>query len=343
MNKIGYFIILMVLGSCGFRNVRVQIHQDPVVKLTPDVRKIAVVNLVKNNSAKKVGSLVLGEIPSNDEKWSAQFIQTCSQRIGLSATSMNRTLSMSVVPYQSNEKSTMFYQFSKPLEWYEVDSICKNNNAQGLLTVDYFGATYDMNVVSGALTNLSTLGLNAMNPTSNGTLRGQAGFRYYDLKSKMVLQKPIEYYHYFGQSNNSRRVYIQNVPVSTLLTGEAYRYVAEDMGEFMAAYFVPTQFWDDRKVCKSGGIEMKESFRYARTGNWTQAAEMWQNMYSGQSPASMKWRAAYNLAVYYETIGLLDEAEKLIGEAYAISGKRKVYKYQRIIDQRKMRLQQRRN
>jgi hypothetical protein len=290
---------------------------------------------VKNSPSKKVGAVLLGEIPSNDEKWSGQFIQTCGQRLNLNGRNL--------LPIPFNVKPSMspMYQFTAPLSMNFVDSVCKANHTRGLITVDYFGAFYEFASVQNTLN--AGIGLatnNLLSPTLNGVVRGYAGFRYYDPESgQILLQQPIEYYNRLGQYSSSQR-YIQRIPTSTILTGEAYLYVAQDLGEFMASYFVPTQYWDYRKLNKSGNAFFKAAFRYARSGNWEMAVGIWQGMVKNPSSPSEKWKALYNLAVYNEINSWFDQAESYASEAYALSGKRKIYKFSQFINYRRAQIRQ---
>ena len=83
MNVVALFIGVMLLNqSCRTKLINVQIVSNPKIALAPEVKKIALINLVKtNNVANKVGEVLAGEIPGNDSRLATECLNSLDMTI----------------------------------------------------------------------------------------------------------------------------------------------------------------------------------------------------------------------------------------------------------------------
>lgn len=94
----------------------------------------------------------------------------------------------------------------------------------------------------------------------------------------------------------------------------------------------------ERTLEKGKTDELKRSIEYIKRGLWEEAVAIWQSIVSNPNHLD-RLAATYNLAVYYESIDQLDEAEQLYQQCYDISGKGKYLDHKARIRQRKKELE----
>ena len=85
-------------------------------------------------------------------------------------------------------------------------------------------------------------------------------------------------------------------------------YLAEKMARTAANKFISTWERSDRKVFTSSAARMKEAYTYANFGNWSQAKELWINLFNQKNKPKDKAKLSSNVAVTCEMLGDFQEA-----------------------------------
>ena len=112
--------VLFLNQSCRTKLINVQVVSNPKIALARDVKKIALVNLVKtNNIGNKLGEVLAGEIPGNDSRLATESLNSLEITI---ASSKKYAVSQSAIkiPQKNNNLS-----FGEPISWIKIDSIKK--------------------------------------------------------------------------------------------------------------------------------------------------------------------------------------------------------------------------
>ena len=75
-----------------------------------------------------------------------------------------------------------------------------------------------------------------------------------------------------------------------------------------------------------GNSQLEHAARYARQGNWTEAAEIWETQVNDPDKKIAGY-AAYNLALAYEMKGELQDALKWVEKSYFDFGNKRAKNY----------------
>lgn len=78
-------------------------------------------------------------------------------------------------------------------------------------------------------------------------------------------------------------------------------------GTLPSKYILPTWNKANRYYYINGSFELKDAAVYVRESNWDKALELWQTAYNSKNK-KIKYRAAYNTALYYELNDSIDKA-----------------------------------
>ena len=336
VNKSQINVIALLIGvlflnqSCRTKLINVQIVSNPKIALAPEVKKIALVNLVKtNNIGNKLGEVLAGEIPGNDSRLAAESLNSLEITI---ASSKKYAVSQSAIkiPQKNNNLS-----FGEPISWTKIDSIAKSENADVVIALEYFNASFAVNINQTLLNDNNNPTYGAIVPNLlpglgrvYGESRAETGFRIYDnLHKTIVFQNNASFFQ------NHSINYFDAVKMVMVKNDHLYD-ISRYAGQQFAGNFFPVRFIANRKITKYKSAKFKMAYRLAIVGQWQSAADIFEQILNESTSTRAKWRSAYNMALCYEVLGDLPRAYKMAQEAYAISGKRKALDYANLINGR---------
>ncbi|MDY3266087.1 MAG: DUF6340 family protein [Phocaeicola sp.] len=90
------------------------------------------------------------------------------------------------------------------------------------------------------------------------------------------------------------------------LMEEASHYASQVMSDKIVPYWEQAQ----RLYFDGGCVEMRDAGVYVREGNWTEARKLWISLYERLKKGNTKFKAAFNIALSYEMIGDMNNAEE---------------------------------
>ena len=97
-----------------------------------------------------------------------------------------------------------------------------------------------------------------------------------------------------------------------------YGKIIKDASEYAATLPMKQLLphWQEiyRTYFDGGRVEMRDAGVYVREQNWEEAARIWQKVYDNKK-GSIRMRAAYNLAIYYELQNEFERASEYLEEA----------------------------
>jgi hypothetical protein len=108
----------------------------------------------------------------------------------------------------------------------------------------------------------------------------------------------------------------QLTPDSTVV-----REASDFAGTLPLKYLVPHWVSTTRSLYAGGTSAMRDAMVAVRNGNWDKAHELWEPEYKKAKKDNAKMRLAYNLAIYNEMAGNIDESVKLAEEAKQLAYK----------------------
>ena len=236
--------------------------------------------------------------------------------------------------------------FAAPLEWGEVEKLCRQYNAQALVTIE----TYDSDNNISYNTRQEKYKKDGKELTRTKydarldmTIR--IGWRFYDPKARVI----IDEYTATDQENASRTGDTQDaarrsLQSQTSISRDASKAAGAKYGMRIAPVWITVHrnFYDSGKG--SAGDKMAEAARFAKADQWEKAAEIWRALLTTSVDSKTAGRAAYNLAVANERAGQLESAVEWAQRAYTQYGNKKGQSYivdlkNRISDQARLQQQ----
>lgn len=120
---------------------------------------------------------------------------------------------------------------------------------------------------------------------------------------------------------------VQDTLYWPLVGGLTEEGIVADMASEVAArtvkYFIPQWKPENRVFYAGGNVDLRDAAVYVNEQNWEMAHTLWQRQYKSAKPDSRKkiW-AAFNMALYHEMNGNIDEAVKYAKEANELAKSR---------------------
>ena len=80
----------------------------------------------------------------------------------------------------------------------------------------------------------------------------------------------------------------------------------------IANYLAPSWSETERLYFSGGCVEMRDAAVYLREGSWQEAQDTWKELYNRLRKGKTKSKSAYNIALSYEMLGDIEEAQRWI-------------------------------
>lgn len=91
--------------------------------------------------------------------------------------------------------------------------------------------------------------------------------------------------------------------------------VASAVASMLSRQLVPYWVSTERLYFDGGGVEMRDAGVYVRENDWKNALDIWQSLYDHSKSKKIKARTACNIALAYEMLGNLEDAQKWLDSA----------------------------
>ena len=329
MKPLKLLFIFLAIAGCT-RNVHVSVMKPAPVTVAQHIKKLAIINrtIPENEKVNIVEGILTGETPGQDRQGAFEAVG------GLNQTLLNSPRFTSILINIKLKGSGSGGFFPEPLAWNEISSICKQNEADAIISLE----TYDSDFI---ITNATKL---VDKKNEDGTVYKQTvylakgvatvkfGFRLYDPQTKSISDQFI-FTHVMEWSTSGSNP----VEAAAKLIGRnnAINAVSFEGGRMYANRISPSWYRVTREFYKKskGAPEIKVGRRRADVNDWTGAEEVWTkaaNTRSGKAAG----KAAFNVAVAREVLGDLEGAKAWAQKAYADYGVKKAVNYVNIINRR---------
>lgn len=227
--------------------------------------------------------------------------------------------------------------FPAPLPWAEVDRICGQYRADALITMELYDSD---NYISTELRKDKKKDKEGNEYTEQyyvADMRTQVriGWRLYDRQKRHI----IDQFTGTEDASSDARGDTEEAAKGNLPAQEAITQdVSFAAGELYGMRIAPVWVTISREWYTNGKGEartnMERAARYARTGEWEQASDIWMSVVNTAADPKNRGRAAYNMAVANEREGKLRAALQWARRAYTDFGNKKAQTYTDIIRQR---------
>lgn len=323
--------LMLQLSSCS-KTVTMTRLVPATINVSPEIQKIVIVDRTKPQSevVSVIEGLITGELPFE-----------VRNSIEATLSSLQQTLNTSprFEVIRANQRLTggMFGQiFPNPLDWYTIERLCDEYQADAVLVLENFSADFVTTDREQLIKKTVGEGNNARTVEVKGIyMEGiadvSAGFRLYDPVQKSIIDQQR------FQKTNTWSAEAENKTQALALLiakADATRIVGELAGVGYATKIAPMYVDIDRGFFPKSKTHpaVAEGARYAEVDQWEQAIQTWESALS-DADEKTGGMLLYNIAVGYEVLGSLDLAKERAGRAYTEYGLKKAKKYVRILDQ----------
>lgn len=331
--KLLYYTFFGILGtfvvSCSsIQPMRVQVMRPAEITIAKDVQTVAILNRSIPTVKNSVETVLTGERPAQDKDLSNE----CVRGLGdLLRTSDRFKIKQCEGTMNASDPASL--RFAGELDWAIVDSICKKYETEALMVLEYFDT--DFKVISPGATAAATLN-NVLNGNGadvevTGSATANAGWRVY-----IPATKTIAYENYFKWTKTWQEHSTNPIDAIAKLIkpNQALMDVSFTTGYEFGMRIVPLYFWEDRSMYKGKKGLMERGERQALAKDWEGAIETWKDAYENSMKSKIKAKAAFNLALGYEVMGNLEEAQKWVQTSYIERDEDEALEYGNILDKR---------
>ena len=333
MKKPALLILLpFLIASCSSTElVFLSVKQPAPVTIPGYIKTVGVIDRSKASKETKtidaIEKAVSLQGPGLDQEGAKSGIS------GLTTELMKNTRFDQVKPLTMLDlRSTGAGVFPAALSWDMVDQICRENNTDALFSLELFDAdsrlTYAANPV-----NLQTgiANVAAIEHQANMVTTVKTGWRIYDPSSRNILDEYI-----MSKSISFSGRGVNPVVAASALVGrkDAVMQVSDQAGQAYAMRILPCWIRVSRDYFVRGTDNFRMARRKAQTGNWDEAAKLWQQETGNGSP-KIAGRACYNMAIISEINGDVDGAISWAQKAYENYNLRLALHYVNILKDRK--------
>jgi len=217
-----------------------------------------------------------------------------------------------------------------PLTWEQVEGICRENETQALFALEMYDTDTRIRNAGGAVSELAAGNiLGALKAGPVETLV-KTGWRIYSPADRAILDEFIV--------AESILFGAPGLPGSSAVSGilnrkDAVMEVSRKAGHIYALRLIPYRLRVTRDYYVKGTDNFKIAKRRAQTGQWDQAAELWQQE-TEHPKRKIAGRAHYNMAIINEINGDLENAASWARKAYTDFRIKRGLRYARLLENR---------
>jgi len=329
MKKISLLFIAIISFSCK-NPLYIKVLDPAPVTIHSTIKKIGIINKTTpsddNKTLNTIHTAISGEGMAMIKEGSAQCIKGLKEEL-----IKNNRFDTTLVLDKVDLKTPVIGVFPTPIPWDQVEKICRENNVDVLFVLELFDTELKMAPISlpTGSKNILDVVSSVQQQTSLETVV-KTGWRIYDPKNKSILD----------QYNITRRITSQggsllNTAEALIGRKEAVKNVSYESGQVYSDRILPYWIKVHRKYYIRGTNNFKVAKRKARLGDWEGAAKLW-SIETKSNKRKICGRACYNMAIYNEIIGDLDNAIEWDKKAYSDYRNRQARFYINVLKNRKI-------
>lgn len=335
------FIILLItivaaLSSCKTSSLSVEVLKPAEITIPGNIKTLAVVNRSLPDKDSKALNIIEGVLTGEGIFVDREASQKTVAGVVNALTSSPRF--KVTVPDGLNLKGTGTALFPESLPWKTVENICKNYSADAVIALETFDS--DVSIHYDKEEKKRKEGDRTVTYTEHiATLdiAIEAGWKVYYPKDKKIVDQDVFTDHkYWEGTGKNDDVAAGNLPDAR----EAIKEAGYFAGSQYAFRISPMWVMVSRKYYKKGPEDFENARLNVKANDWEGAKEVWMR-YIENADTKLAGYANYNMALYHEIQGDLEEAKKWAQKSYTQYLNKSAYQYlmqikQRISDQERL-------
>lgn len=306
-------LLLLLSTSACMRSVSLTVLQPAQITLPEHISSVAVVDRSKPASGwlNVLEGMATGEGIGQDRTSRQEAVRGLTE--ALLRTPRFQVKSTGIELTGSKAGNNLPY----PLEWSQVEQLCADYGTNAIVTIESFDSDNFTGTKKQETKRKDKNGKEYTEVSYNAEQRTgvRLGWRLYDPKTKIVVDEyTTNDFLIRSASGASETVAVKGLPNPVDIS----RIVARTGGFNYGTRIAPVFVQESRSYFASGKgakDDMKKAARLANSGNWNEAATIWERIVNNNSlPEKTSGKAAYNLAVAAEVAKdlplALERAEK---------------------------------
>lgn len=334
-NNLFYTALLLTLclGACT-RSTTLRVLQPAQMTLPEHITTVAIADRSKpsNGWSNFFEGLLTGEQIGQDRRSRQTAVDGLTNALTRTPRFQVKTTGIEM------EGSKAGGRMPPALDWPEVSKICRDYNANALVTIESFDSDNSRSATPHTETRKDKTGkkYNVTTYRSRQRTNVRIGWRLYDPKTRIIVDEYVTD-DYLERSGNgtTERAALNNLPSQLDVTRDVAYNVGIEYGARIAPIYVNVSraYYHKAKGYKT---QMKQAARYLADRDIEKATAIWKKIIALTAGSNRKvaGRAAYNMAVASEVNGNLSLALEWAQKAWNDYGNKKARGYINTIKQR---------
>lgn len=325
-----FLFAALLLSSACMKTARLTVLQPAQFKLPEHIAKVAIVDRSKpsNGWLNVLEGAFTGESIGQDRASRQQAVAGLTEV--LHRTPRFRVVSTGIEMTGSKAGVNL----PTPLEWSEIERICADYQTDAVVAIESFDTDNSSSTRREVSKTKDKNGNVSQRIYYDARMRTsvRTGWRLYDPKTRSILDEFVTDDEASDNSTgDTERAALNNLPSPARVSRRIAYVCGEEYGMRIAPVYVNVERHFYAKA-KGNGVkaEMREAARFAESGDWEQAADVWkavERYATGQRNHKAAGRAAYNMAVAAEVQGDLDVALEWAKISWQSHGNKKARAY----------------
>ena len=324
--------VVILLYSCSSTElVHISVQEPAPVTIPNDIKIVGLVNRTAPSRETKAIDVVDKIFSLEGAKLDKAGAQATLS--GLKDELMKNTRFTEIKPLDNLELTTVGSGiFPSPMSWELVEKICRENNVEAVFSLELFDTESKINYAVSPSSMSTPLGnVPVINQQATMLTNIRTGWRIYDPVTKIILDEyPMTRSLSYSSSG------INPAMAASALAGrkDAVMEAGNKIGQQYAIRILPYWIRVTRDYFVRGTDQFRIARRKAQTGNWNEAAQIWEMETKNPDP-KVAGRACYNMAIINEINGNLDDAISWAQKGYENYANRLSLHYVNILKNRK--------
>lgn len=308
--------ILILLAACSsISSLTLTVEEIPTVMTPIDSKRIGIIDRTTASSDNtsifdQLERILSAESFDIDE----EAVDNLLEGFGSQVTNRTKFNTAEIIEFE-NKNSSNISDFPSELSWKQVESLCSINNVDFIVELSFFDTDTEISYTNREKeVDVPLIGKSKMlEHTAKATTNYWCGWRIYEPKMRAILDKFI---YESSFSVNATGINPMNALQELITQKNKILNHCRIIGESYAFRLIPLKLRAKRQYFVKGHKKLELAERYAQTGDWQQAGEIWEALVEDDDPKVIG-RALYNLAIINEINGNLEKSKELAREAYA--------------------------
>jgi hypothetical protein len=326
----------LLLISCKTSYMAVDVLKPARIDVPTEIKSVAIINrslpAKEERAMNIIEGVISGEGIFNDRLGSEKCVAGAVELLN------NSPRFKAVLPGDIDLRGTGTDVWPPVLEWNIISDISNRYNADAVIALETFDSDSHTNFDRHEYTREEDgRKVRYVEYRAEVNMQIEAGWRIYYTDREQIVDENVYVDHISWDAKGpTREAAKRNLPSKGRIIEDAGFFA----GQQYATRISPVWIRVSRTFYSKGSEELERASRYAKQGNWDEAAEIWKNTINSSDPKIAGY-AAFNLALSYEMNGDLNSALEWAEKSYYDFNNKKARNYintikGRIADERRL-------